>query len=99
MAVEVAQAAKLVIRISILGRPVHHGFYVQRRQRVLLVQVECVAVHDWLLRTDLCFLLRVGWHAIHRNCSILTCTCFRLFIARFPMLSFLIWHLALSLFN
>ena len=98
VAVEIAQAAKLVIRISILRRPVHHGFYIQRRQRVLLVQVECVAVHYWLL-ADLCFLLRAGWHAIHRNCGILTCTCFRLFIPRFPMLSFLIWHLALSLFN
>ena len=99
VAVEVAQAAKLVIRISILRRPVHHGFYVQCRQRVLLVQVESVAVNYWLLRTDLCFLLRAGWHAIHRNCSILACTCFRLFIPCFPMLSFLIWHLALSLFN
>ena len=99
VAVEVAQAAKLVIRISILRRPVHHGFYVQRRQCVLLVQVESVAVNYWLLRTDLRFLLRVAWHAIHRNCGILTCTCFRLFIPCFPMLSFLIWHLDLSLFN
>ena len=30
VAVEIAQAAKLVIRISILGRPVHHGLYVHR---------------------------------------------------------------------
>ena len=96
VAVEVAQAAQLVIRISILSRPVHHSLNVHRRQRMLLVQVECVAVHYWLLLADLGFLLQPSWHATHRNCGTLICTCFRLFISSFPILSLLVRHLAFN---